>query len=467
MVGSGSVSSKDLYSTWQQVDQQLRLLARDRGAIDAREAPLLRTVVRMDVWKHVAKVSLYAYLEDVLGYGPKVARDRVRVAFALEQLPALAAALESGEHSYTAVRELTRIVTPKTEPAWIEAVRGCNSARVQEMVSMHRRGDSPNDPPDYEVKPCIVTFELSPATYARLRQVQVEIANELGAEIDDNILFDALLAAREGGVAGTSARAQVQMTVCEKCDQGFVNAGGRQMPISDNERERLDCDAVRIGSDREPERLTKDITPKTRRAVQQRDHGKCVVAGCRSSRYIDIHHVIPRSQGGSHRAENLVLLCGGHHRMHHDGKLLFSRVAKTSGHCAVEAPANANQPRAGSAANDDAVRTGHVVARHGAAPSQPRAGLKSNYDRVVMQAEAIQALVKLEFSRQDARSMVERALATTTDVDLPQLVAAALRFAVLPGVVVIPAQPRAGLASEANRKAAHKRRYSDLPGTSA
>ncbi|MFT3698055.1 MAG: HNH endonuclease signature motif containing protein [Kofleriaceae bacterium] len=435
------------------------MLANDRCAIDAREAPLLRTVVRMDVWRHVAKVSLYAYLEDVLGYGPKVARDRVRVAFALEELPELAAALENGEHSYTAVRELTRVVTPPKEREWLDAVRGCNSARVQEMVSMHRRGDSPRDPIDTEAKPRIVTFELSPATYARFRQVQDEIANELGGEIDDNILFDALLS-RGGDCEGTSARAQIQMTVCETCSQAFVNAGGHSLPISDAERDRLECDAVRIGSDREPARLTKDITPKTRRAVWQRDHEKCVVAGCRSTRHIDIHHIIPRAAGGSHRPDNLVLLCGGHHRLHHEGRLLFTRVAQSSGHQATVRLTDV-QPRAGLVGKTDVANTnvprgktsgGHLEARHVARPTtakpivdavvkniaQPRVGLAtSNYARVVMQTDAVKALVQLDFNRHEARSMVQRALAIIPDdADLPRFVAAALRFAVIPGVVI-------------------------------
>lgn len=34
--------------------------------------------------------------------------------------------------------------------------------------------------------------------------------------------------------------------------------------------------------------------------------------------------LVPRAQGGTHEAENLTLLCGGHHRAHHDGLLAIT-----------------------------------------------------------------------------------------------------------------------------------------------
>lgn len=457
--------------TWQQVDHELRVLARDRGALDAREAPLLRLAVRLNIWKFASKVSLYSYFEDVLGYGPKVARDRVRVAFALEQLPHLAAALERGEHSYTAVRELTRVVVPETEAEWLERVRDYNSARVQELVSMHRRGDRPSDPPDFEAKLCPVTFELSPLVVARLRTYQRDLGDELGHAIDDTMLFDALLAATgSNGEGGTAPRAQVQLTICARCDQGFVDAGGRRVPVSDAERDLLECDAVRIGSDRQPTRATKDVTQATRRAVWHRDHNRCVVPGCRSTRHVDIHHVISRVAGGGHGADNLVLLCAGHHRLYHEGKITLDEAVTKSGRSRgpraglakpepstqrIDRPdtsmgASSGQPRAGlvnnSATETVRPRAGlkeqgdvsqrvppsirdHTAQRHVAGAEASLVPRRASFSRLVMKADATQALAQLGYKRSEARSMVEYASETMPDnVELPQLIVAALRL---------------------------------------
>jgi hypothetical protein len=55
--------------------------------------------------------------------------------------------------------------------------------------------------------------------------------------------------------------------------------------------------------------------------VLRRDERRCRVAGCRNATFLDLHHIRPRSEGGSHCAGNLVTLCSAHHRALHRGEL--------------------------------------------------------------------------------------------------------------------------------------------------
>lgn len=59
---------------------------------------------------------------------------------------------------------------------------------------------------------------------------------------------------------------------------------------------------------------TRVIAPTLRRFVLHRDGG-CVVDGCSSRHRLQPHHVIPRSEGGGHDAENLATLCWYHHHV--------------------------------------------------------------------------------------------------------------------------------------------------------
>ena len=43
--------------------------------------------------------------------------------------------------------------------------------------------------------------------------------------------------------------------------------------------------------------------------------------GCRNTTFLDLHHLQLRSEGGRNEAENLLTLCGAHHRAVHRGKL--------------------------------------------------------------------------------------------------------------------------------------------------
>ena len=109
---------------WMALHQQLLSIARRRAALDSEELGAIREAMRVQLWRKFGMTSIREYLEHFMGHGPQVAAERLRVTEALEALPAIEDALASGELSYSAVRELTRIATPKTEEAWLDGVRG-------------------------------------------------------------------------------------------------------------------------------------------------------------------------------------------------------------------------------------------------------------------------------------------------------------------------------------------------------
>src|SRR5512141_221163 len=91
---------------WVEVDNALRGIARRRAALDADEARWLREAQALKIWKPLGMTNAQDYMERILGYGPKAAQDRMRVAQALGELPVLTEALSDGELSFSAVREL-------------------------------------------------------------------------------------------------------------------------------------------------------------------------------------------------------------------------------------------------------------------------------------------------------------------------------------------------------------------------
>ncbi|MCA9673617.1 MAG: hypothetical protein KC464_01155, partial [Myxococcales bacterium] len=81
---------------WRQLDRQLRGVARRRAALDAEEARGLVLAQQLELHRRFGHASLHEYLERTLGYGPRAARERLRVASALQVLPRTAAALARG-----------------------------------------------------------------------------------------------------------------------------------------------------------------------------------------------------------------------------------------------------------------------------------------------------------------------------------------------------------------------------------
>jgi hypothetical protein len=64
--------------------------------------------------------------------------------------------------------------------------------------------------------------------------------------------------------------------------------------------------------------------------VLRRDQHRCQVPGCRHATFVDVHHIQPREEGGGHEPENLLTLCGAHHRACHSGALSIEGRAPTA-----------------------------------------------------------------------------------------------------------------------------------------
>jgi hypothetical protein len=336
MLGNVSVASGERFSPtwdcdeeeeWLVVDRALRAIAGERAALDAKEARWLREAVELKIWRRFGMVDMIDYMERRMGYTPHVGKERLRVAHALGDLPAIEEALRDGELSFSAVRELTRVATPDTEEDWLDAAADKNVRQVEELVSGHRPGDKPTDPADPRVRTHRVVLELNAETYAEFRQARAVLEEKHGGRLDDNELVAALVGGvlEEPAEPTGRARAQIAITVCEKCRAATQDGAGATVAISAAALARAECDAQYIGSldAAEPARAYQEVSPAVARLVWRRDHGRCRVPGCRSARALEIHHIIHREHGGSHDVSNLVLLCSSCHTAHHEGRLVI------------------------------------------------------------------------------------------------------------------------------------------------
>ena len=76
-----------------------------------------------------------------IGLAPGAAREKVRVAHALADLPRLSEALRRGAVSYSKVRAVTRVATPATEQALLDVALAGTAAHVEQVVRTWRRVD--------------------------------------------------------------------------------------------------------------------------------------------------------------------------------------------------------------------------------------------------------------------------------------------------------------------------------------
>jgi hypothetical protein len=189
---AANIEDRQYEVEWTRVDQKLRGIAARRAALDAEEAHLLRYAEELKLWRGYGYASLLEYMERAMGYAPRTAVERLRVARVLAELPLLADALERSELAHSAVRELSRVAVPDTEAAWLEAAQGKSLREIEVMVSGHRPGDLPSDPTEPRLHRKTIVLEVSPETYDIWRKLHALAAEEHGQRLSDDELIPSL-----------------------------------------------------------------------------------------------------------------------------------------------------------------------------------------------------------------------------------------------------------------------------------
>ncbi len=104
--------------------------------LDAATQRLLACIRQFDQasgWERQGAISCAHWLAWRIGLDTATARERVRVARALESLPHIDEAFGRGELSYAKVRAITRVATPATEPRLLEMARNATAAQLERI----------------------------------------------------------------------------------------------------------------------------------------------------------------------------------------------------------------------------------------------------------------------------------------------------------------------------------------------
>lgn len=151
-VGPGS------YGRWMDVDvgalsddqlvHELRSWAARTAAGEALVLRLLGELDAREAWGAAGVLSCAHWASWQLGLSLATARERVRVARCLRELPLLSAELEAGRVPYAQVRAVTRVATPSDEQQWVELAHVTSAAQLEKAVrgvSRARREATPID----------------------------------------------------------------------------------------------------------------------------------------------------------------------------------------------------------------------------------------------------------------------------------------------------------------------------------
>jgi len=106
----------------------------EADALHYRAMTLLAEFDRREGWQDTGFGSTAEWLTWRIGIKLGTARERLRTALALEQLPEISEAMKNGELSFSKVRALTRVASPENETTLLDFARAGSAANLERMV---------------------------------------------------------------------------------------------------------------------------------------------------------------------------------------------------------------------------------------------------------------------------------------------------------------------------------------------
>ena len=346
-------------------------IARMAAHLDAATHRLLTCIRAFDAsgeWGRQGALSCAHWLSWRIGLDPGTAREKVRVARALANLPLIDDGLRRGMLSFAKVRALSRVANADNEAALVEAARFCTGAQLERLcrglkrvIDVTRDGDRLDDRRFLKTETLDngmvrLTAVLHPDEAALVNRAiegarrasvtgdvpdSAEARRQMTSPVDALVdVVRAFLATEPDAARAPSSAPGTELVVHLEPDV-LVTDGTLVAALDDGNRvsaetlRRLGCDCTVRPLHRAEDgtasvgRGTRVVTPTLRRALWARDRG-CCFPGCTNRLFMHAHHIRHWAHGGPTTPDNLALLCSTHHRLVHEGGFQVMRAEDAS-----------------------------------------------------------------------------------------------------------------------------------------
>ena len=325
--------------------------------IAAAQLALLEVIAQLDrrgSWRDSGARDLPHWLSIRYGISWWKADRLIAAARALHTLPATARAVESGALGLDKAVELCRFATPEREGELISWASEATCATVRRRADLEvraARGETQEIERDRSLRYWYEDggrrFGLEAhlpsaqgAVVARALERAVDQIPAMPAELDGTSIdarrADALAAICSTRIAADADADRATLVVHASLE---ALAGRRNVEtehgavLPPEALQRLACDArVQVVTENDAGdavafgRSRREPSAAMMRQLRHRDRG-CRFPGCGSTAFANAHHIVWWSRGGSTDLDNLLLLCGFHHRLVHEHAWTVERAA--------------------------------------------------------------------------------------------------------------------------------------------
>ena len=297
------------------------------------EADLLEVLEKLDekkVFRALGYSSLFQYAISELKLSESTAYCFITVARKAREIPEIKAEIKAGTLSVAKVKRVVPVLEKENATIWLEKAKTLPKAALEkEVAKVSPQVLTPEKSKYVTEKRLSLQLGVREELYERLGRVKDLLSQKLrrAASLEDALeAMTDLYLEREDPVE-RARRAQIRR-------ERFQEEGEDKSMLHSDElgpgpvvKSELQAKSGKRETDLEIVQVAKSVRRKpipaaVKHAVTLRDGGQCAHMGiqgerCEQRRWLDMHHHVPKSQGGADTVENLQLLCFHHHRAVH------------------------------------------------------------------------------------------------------------------------------------------------------
>jgi hypothetical protein len=374
-------------------------------------------------WKAWLFNNCAEWLNFKCGMSLGTAREKVRVAMALYDLPQCSAAFKAGDLSYSKARALSRCANPRNEGELLGYSLRATAAQVEthchQLRNAERRQSTtdanqvhnarylrrfvhddgsitlsaqlPKETGDLVMKALEIAAAALQSGAAKSANADTDTntgattdattdAKKISSPADADAFFrqqaDALVHLAQAFLTGGESRSSTadHYQVMVHVDESALRDDGGKSDLPIETVRRIACDASLVtvvedeaGNPLSAGRKTRVVSPPMKRALLGRDKC-CRFPGCSHDKWLDAHHVMHWADGGDTSMDNTLLLCSTHHRLLHEGGFTIQKnfagewyFRNGDGKALPQYPAPAQSQRPNAAGSPNPSRDGYPL----------------------------------------------------------------------------------------------------------
>jgi hypothetical protein len=265
--------------------------------------------------------SIFNFCISVLNLSPARTQNYLSVSRKSSEVPELKSAIASGEISLCMARKLAPVINKSNKSEWLTFAMESTTREVEKAVAKAKPELAVKESVKYVAEDRLaLTVGLSEETIEKLKRVMdLESQRTKKSATRENaivVALDAYLEQHDPIKKAERAKKRAKKNEIKKDEQRLVPQHKSEAVIerptsTQHVAKRV---ARHIGR-------RQALPSALVHAVHLRDQRQCTFKSgskrCGATRWLDIHHVIPRSLGGSDTLENLTTVCSAHHRFIH------------------------------------------------------------------------------------------------------------------------------------------------------